>query len=95
MEHARSSGLLRDRLPPPGRAEIAGVARLTAEQERWISLERGTMLPGFGGGSAAFSVKPADALFAFAFGDFGIVAPQSALGKTIASHHQRQPSTWR
>jgi tartrate-resistant acid phosphatase type 5 len=89
------SGLLRDRLAAARTSgDAAAVKRLTAEQERWISLERGTMLPGFMlEGPPAFSVKPAGSpVRALAFGDFGTGSPaQLALGKTIASYHQRQP----
>lgn len=50
-----------------------GLARLAAEQERWISLVRGVMLPSFlRVPPAKFSVKPdSQAIRVLAFGDFG------------------------
>jgi tartrate-resistant acid phosphatase type 5 len=89
------SALLRDRLTAArASGDAATVRRLTAEQERWISLERGTMLPGFLlEGPPSFTVKPAGSpVRVLAFGDFGTGSPaQIALGKTIASYHQRRP----
>lgn len=89
------TALLRDRLAVARTSgDAAAVKRLTAEQERWISLERGTMLPGFlVEGPPAFSVKPAGSpVRVLAFGDFGTGSPaQVALAKTIASYHQRRP----
>ena len=55
----------------------AAVARLAAEQERWISLVRGTMLPSFlRVPPARFSVKPdSQPVRVLAFGDFGTGSP--------------------
>jgi tartrate-resistant acid phosphatase type 5 len=89
------TALLRDRLAVARTSgDAAAVKRLTTEQERWISLERGTMLPGFlVEGPPSFSVKPAGSpVRVLAFGDFGTGSPaQVALAKTIASYHQRRP----
>jgi hypothetical protein len=72
----------------------AGVTRLAGEQERWVHLERGTMLPAFlVAGSAPFSVKPVEApVRVLAFGDFGNgSAEQRALAQTIATYHRNRP----
>jgi hypothetical protein len=70
------------------------LTRLAEEQERWIALERGTMLPAFmRTPPAIFAVKPADAAVrVLAFGDFGNGSPeQKALATTIAAYHRDNP----
>jgi tartrate-resistant acid phosphatase type 5 len=64
--------------------------RLRDEQERWISLERGTMLPKFfRTPPPVFTAAPLDRpVRVVAFGDFGTgSAAQMALGKTLATYH--------
>jgi tartrate-resistant acid phosphatase type 5 len=76
------------------RGDVIGVTRLAGEQERWVHLERGTMLPAFlVAGSAPFSVKPVEApVRVLAFGDFGNgSAEQRALAQTIAVYHRDRP----
>jgi tartrate-resistant acid phosphatase type 5 len=85
-----------------GRAEAAKergadpktLDRFAEEQERWIALERGTMLPAFmRTPPPLFTVKPADtAVRVLAFGDFGNGSPeQKALAGTIAAYHRDSP----
>ncbi len=74
--------------------DVKGLTRLLEEQERWIALERGTMLPAFlRTPPPVFAVKPADAAVrVLAFGDFGNGSPeQKALAQTIATYHQARP----
>jgi hypothetical protein len=74
--------------------EAADVARLLDAQERWIALERGTMLPAFlRTPPPVFSVKAADApVRVLAFGDFGNGSlEQKTVAQTIAAHHQNRP----
>jgi tartrate-resistant acid phosphatase type 5 len=59
-------------------------------QERWVSLERGTMLPAFVRSPAPhFTVAPVDQpVRVVAFGDFGTGSDaQKALGTTLATYH--------
>ena len=73
--------------------DAAAVARLTTEHERWISLERGTMLPAFlREPPPVFSVLPPErAIRVMAFGDFGNgSAAQKQLGQTIAAYHREK-----
>jgi tartrate-resistant acid phosphatase type 5 len=70
--------------------EPAMLERLRDEQERWISLERGTMLPKFfRTPPPTFTAAPVDRpVRVVAFGDFGTgSAAQMALGKTLAEYH--------
>lgn len=87
----RLNGLLNQRLAAAGdSADNAVLERLRDEQERWISLERGTMLPKFfRTPPPVFSVAPPDRpVRVVAFGDFGTgSAAQMALGKTLAAYH--------
>jgi hypothetical protein len=54
------------------RSDEAATQLLEAEEERWISLVHGTMLPGFlRQPPASFSVKETGAIRVIAFGDFG------------------------
>ena len=69
-------------------------ARLIDAQERWISLERGTMLPAFlRTPPPAFTVGRADAAIrVLAFGDFGNGSvEQKSVAQTIARYHASQP----
>ncbi|HSB12419.1 MAG TPA: metallophosphoesterase [Blastocatellia bacterium] len=72
----------------------AAVARLSAEQERWISLVRGTMLPSFlRVPPPRFSLKPDNqAVRVLAFGDFGTgSASQRQVAATMAEWHRKAP----
>lgn len=74
--------------------DAAAIARLREEQERWISIERGTMLPGFlREPPPVFGVLPADrTVRVMAFGDFGTGgAPQKRMAQTIAAYHRGKP----
>jgi hypothetical protein len=89
------NGLLNERISlANGRRDTSpAVAQLTEAQERWISLERGSMLPAFmRTPPPAFSVRPADApVRVLAFGDFGNGSgEQKRVAQTIASYHQGQ-----
>jgi tartrate-resistant acid phosphatase type 5 len=67
--------------------------RLLEEQERWISLERGTMLPAFVRTPVApFTVAPTDRqVRVVAFGDFGTgSAAQTSLGATLAEYNKER-----
>jgi tartrate-resistant acid phosphatase type 5 len=67
---------------------------LTEEQERWISLDRGTMLPSFlRVAPPVFAVKPADQpVRVLAFGDFGTGSDsQKTLAQTMVAYHQAEP----
>jgi hypothetical protein len=67
---------------------------LAEEQERWISLERGTMLPAFlREPPDVFSALPADRrVRVVAFGDFGTgSAAQKSVARAIETLHRRQP----
>ena len=88
----RLNGLLNQRLAAGG--DDAVLERLRDEQERWISLERGTMLPKFfRTPPPVFTVAPPDRpVRVVAFGDFGTgSAAQMALGKTLAAYHAARP----
>jgi len=69
------------------------VARLVDEEERWISLVRGTMLPSFLRQPGALAVKPAGgAIRVVAFGDFGDgSASQRATAAAMRKEHARRP----
>lgn len=72
----------------------AAVARLAAEQERWISLVRGTMLPSFLRVSPArFSVKPDNqSVSVLAFGDYGNGSlTQKQTAAAMAEWHKKSP----
>jgi predicted MPP superfamily phosphohydrolase len=72
----------------------AGVTRLAAEQERWISLVRGTMLPAFMRvPPARFSLKPDNQpVRVLAFGDFGTGSPgQKQTAAAMAELHKKTP----
>jgi tartrate-resistant acid phosphatase type 5 len=74
--------------------DATAVARLTQEHERWISLERGTMLPAFlREAPAVFSVLPPErAIRVLAFGDYGTGSPQQKqTADAIASYHRARP----
>jgi tartrate-resistant acid phosphatase type 5 len=88
----RLNGVLNQRLAAAaaGGGDAAVLERLRDEQERWVSLERGTMLPKFfRTPPPVFAVTPADRpVRVVAFGDFGTgSAAQMALGKTLAAYH--------
>ena len=89
------NGLLNERLSvAAGRADNpAAIIQLTEAQERWIALERGSMLPAFmRTPPPVFAAKPADApVRVLAFGDFGNGSEdQKKVARTIASYHQNQ-----
>ena len=68
--------------------------RLAAEQERWISLERGVMLPAFlRTPPPVFAVAPAGrTVRVLAFGDFGTgSAAQKTLAGTMLEYHRSRP----
>jgi tartrate-resistant acid phosphatase type 5 len=70
--------------------DAAAIGRLADEQERWFSLERGTMLPSFLRTSPPhFTVVPANQpVRVVAFGDFGTGSTaQKALSETLATYH--------
>lgn len=74
--------------------DAAAVARLIEEADRWISLERGTMLPAFlREPPPVFSVLPVDrAVRVMAFGDFGTGSPsQKQTAQTLAAYHGAKP----
>ena len=86
----RLNAMLNERLTAAGGGDTDMVERLRDEQERWVSLERGTMLPKFlRTPPPMFTVAPADRpVRVVAFGDFGTgSAAQMALGKTLAAYH--------
>jgi predicted MPP superfamily phosphohydrolase len=87
--------LLKRRLDAARRAnDEAAVTRLAAEQERWISLARGTMLPAFlRTPPALFSLKPENqAIRLVAFGDFGTgSAAQKQAATAILELHKKNP----
>jgi tartrate-resistant acid phosphatase type 5 len=89
------NGLLNERISlAAGRGDTSpAVAQLTEAQERWISLERGSMLPAFmRTPPPAFTVKSADVpVRVLAFGDFGNGSgEQKMVAQTIATYHQGQ-----
>jgi tartrate-resistant acid phosphatase type 5 len=89
------NGLLNERISlAAGRGDTSpAVAQLTEAQERWISLERGSMLPAFmRTPPPVFSAKPADApVRVLAFGDFGNGSgEQKMVAQTIATYHRGQ-----
>lgn len=68
--------------------------RLLDEQERWLSLERGTMLPAFLRSPVPmFTASPTDRpIRVVAFGDFGTGSDaQQDLGRTLVAYHQARP----
>jgi len=70
----------------------AGVKRLAAEHERWVSLVRGTMLPAFlRVPPPLFSVKPGDQkVRVLLFGDFGTGASsQRQAASAMAAEHRK------
>ena len=72
----------------------AAVARLAAEQERWISVVKGTMLPAFlRTPPALFSLKPENqTVRVVAFGDFGTgSAAQKQTSAAILEIHKKTP----
>ena len=72
----------------------AAVARLVSEQERWISLVRGTMLPAFMRvPPARFALKPDNQpVRVLAFGDFGTASPgQKQTAAAMAELHKKTP----
>lgn len=74
--------------------DAAAAARLTREYERWIVLERGTMLPAFlTEAPPVFSVLPPErAIRVLAFGDYGTGTPaQKQTADTIAAYHKSRP----
>jgi hypothetical protein len=89
------NGLLTARLSAEtGRAEnAASLAPLTEAQERWIALERGSMLPAFmRTPPPVFPVTPPEApVRVLAFGDFGNgSSDQKRVAQAIATYHQGQ-----
>ena len=89
------NGLLNERISlAAGRGDTSpAVAQLTEAQERWISLERGSMLPAFmRTPPPVFSAKPADGpVRVLAFGDFGNGSgEQKMVAQTIGTYHQGQ-----
>jgi tartrate-resistant acid phosphatase type 5 len=74
--------------------DAAAVTRLIDEHERWITLERGTMLPAFlREPPPVFSVLPPErTVRVMAFGDFGTGTPaQMRMGQTLAAYHREKP----
>ena len=74
--------------------DLESLTRLVEAQERWIALERGSMLPAFmRTPPPVFAVKPGnDPVRVLAFGDFGNgSAEQKAVAQTIALYHGKQP----
>ncbi len=72
----------------------AAISRLQAEQERWISLVKGTMLPGFlRVPPARFSLKQTDQpIRVLAFGDFGTgSSSQKQVAAAMAEWHRKTP----
>jgi tartrate-resistant acid phosphatase type 5 len=72
----------------------AGLRTLGLEQERWISLVRGTMLPAFLRKTPEkFSVKAEDkAIRVLAFGDFGTGSPsQKKTAAAMLEFHRKNP----
>ena len=88
------TGLLNERLSlAAGKDTSTAVGQLTEAQERWIALERGSMLPAFmRNPPPVFTVKAADAAVrVLAFGDFGNgSSEQKMVARTIAAYHQGQ-----
>ena len=88
------NGLLNERISlAAGRGDTSPtVAQLAEAQERWIALERGSMLPAFMRTPPPASAKPADApVRVLAFGDFGNGSgEQKMVAQTIATYHQGQ-----
>jgi hypothetical protein len=67
---------------------------LAMEQERWIALVRGTMLPAFMRiPPPIFSLKPEDkSIRVLAFGDFGTgTIPQKQVAKAMLEYHRKSP----
>ena len=92
----RLTTLLAERIAAASKSGDASRDRLLAEQERWISLARGTMLPAFLRTPVpVFSAAPADRpVRVVAFGDFGTgSAAQKSLGLTLATYHKSRPFT--
>ena len=87
--------LLNKRLEAARRAhDEAAVTRLAAEQERWISVVKGTMLPAFlRTPPALFSLKPENQpVRLVAFGDFGTgSAAQKQTSAAILEVHKKTP----
>lgn len=91
----RLTALLNERVAAATKnGEVKAIDRLLDEQERWISLERGTMLPAFIRTPVpVFSaIPPERPIRAVAFGDFGTgSSAQKALGETLAAYHKTRP----
>jgi hypothetical protein len=91
----RLTSLLNDRVAAGlAQSDPPALGRLLEEQDRWISLERGTMLPAFvRDPGPAFTVLPPDRrVRVVAFGDFGTGSQaQQDLGKTLATYHRARP----
>lgn len=87
--------MLDARLEAARRANDAAALKLLAdEHERWISLERGTMLPAFMRTvPPAFSLKPAEqAIRVLAFGDFGTGSEgQHEVARSTVAEHRKTP----
>jgi hypothetical protein len=91
----RLGSLLTDRVAAAlAQNDPSTLGRLLEEQDRWLSLERGTMLPAFvRDPGPAFTVLPPDRrIRVVAFGDFGTGSQaQHDLGKTLATYHRARP----
>ena len=90
------NGLLAERLAAEAGRPVnaATLSPLIEAQERWIALERGSMLPAFmRTPPPVFPVAPTDApIRVLAFGDFGNGSPdQKRVAQTIGTYHQAQP----
>ena len=89
MRHLNT--LLNERVATETKSSGSGpLDALLDAQERWVSLERGTMLPAFVRSPAApFRAAPVDQpVRVVAFGDFGTGSDaQKALGATLAAYH--------
>lgn len=86
--------LLRQRLQKARSGDDANeLRRLALEEQRWVSLSRGTMLPGFLQVPVRFSVKPFhQPVRVLAFGDYGDgSAAQKKAASAMLSYHRSSP----
>ena len=77
-----------------GAGDKEGLEKLSREDERWVSLTRGSMLPSFlRAPSAEFSLKASDQpVRVLAFGDFGTGSePQKKVAAAMREYHKQSP----